>query len=127
MWRVTTPPTPTDPLFIKDLIRRVHAELYASCAERERAKEEPLFQVDSLALEVNFVVTRSAGVNGGLDFKIITAGAKGEYEQQQVHKVTLMMSAIPVGGASVQTPPDVDNGMIPLEDGDEGARFRPRL
>jgi hypothetical protein len=105
-----------DSLFIKELIRRVHEELLASRAERVGADQDPIFEVASLVLEVNFVVTESKEAKGGLDFKIITAGAGASYDRQQVHKVTLTLAAIP-------TPAD---GLVGLEVEDP-ARFRPRV
>ena len=103
------------PLFIRDLIRQVDQELRGSQAERLAAGEAPIFEVDSLVLEVNFVATASADATGGVDFKIITVGAGGSYERQQVHKVTLSMSA-------VKNPGDP---LIDLEPEDYTA-FRPR-
>lgn len=82
------------PLFIRDLIRHVDQELRGSQRERVAAGEAPIFEVDNLVLEVNFVATSSADARGGVDFKIITVGAGGSYERQQVHKVTLSMSAV---------------------------------
>lgn len=95
MRRKSVKDSPADgSLFIKDLIRRVHAELLESRAEREAAGEPPIFTVESLTLEVNFVAEKSKDVKGGLDFKVITVGGANlggalTYHQQQVHKVTL--------------------------------------
>ncbi|MFG2692572.1 trypco2 family protein [Kitasatospora sp. NPDC048407] len=86
-------------LFIKSLIRRVHAELIESRAEREESGQEPIFSVTGLTLEVNFVVERSREAKGGIEFKVITVGglniggARG-YKQQQVHKITLNLTAL---------------------------------
>ena len=115
--------TQRDPLFIRDLIRRVHRELYASQQERELAGEAAIFEVDGLELEVNFVITESRDREAGLDLKVITAGAAKHYESQQVHKITLSMSAISAktGGTSR---PDAD-GLVDLEAQDTTA-FRPR-
>jgi hypothetical protein len=93
---------PDDSLFIKDLIRRVHAELLESRAERERSGEPPIFTVQSLTLEVNFVAEKSKDVKGGLDFKVITVGGANlggalTYHHQQVHKVTLNLLATSPG------------------------------
>lgn len=104
-----------DQLFIRDLIRRVHQELYASRQERLAAGQVPIFEVDKLVLEVNFVAIESTDIKGGIDFKIITAGAGGSYQHQQVHKVTLSMSAVT----------GHNDGLIDLELEDTTA-FRPR-
>jgi hypothetical protein len=103
-------------LFIKDLIRRVDSELRESQAEREASGQAAIFAVEKLTLEVNFVVTESAQGKGGLDFKIITIGGEKGYEQQQVHKVTLQLAAVP------QRAP----GSLALTDLEEEPRFRPR-
>lgn len=96
------------PLFIKELIRRVHQELVESREEREAAGEPAIFQVSELTIEVNFVVAQSTEAKGGLDFKIITVGGielggSKEYQQQQVHKIILSLTALPDAGLSVLT------------------------
>ncbi len=78
-----------DKLFIAELIRKVHDELTRSQEIRESEGKEPLFVVNDLTIEVNFVATESSSKKGGLDFKIITAGAEKEYNMQETHKVTL--------------------------------------
>jgi hypothetical protein len=87
------------PLFIKELIRQVHSELYNSRNERESAGERPIFAVESLVLEVNFVAEHSKDVKGGIDFQIITVGGVNlgrskTYHEQQVHKIILNLTAI---------------------------------
>ncbi len=101
-------------LFIKDLIRRVHEELYESRREREDSGQDPIFEVSALTLEVNFVVVQKKGLKGGLDFRVITAGADKNYEQQQIQKITLSLTALP----------DEDSDSLEFED--PGRRFRPR-
>ncbi|WP_321479979.1 trypco2 family protein [uncultured Bacteroides sp.] len=78
-----------DKLFIAELIRRVHDELIRSQEIRESEGKAPLFTVNDLTIEVNFVAVEASSKKGGLDFKIITAGAKKEYNTQETHKVTL--------------------------------------
>jgi len=107
-------------LFVKDLIRRVHQELLDSQKERQECEEGPMFEVERLTIEVNFVVTHSTEAHGGLDFKIITIGGAGvganaEYQHQQVHKITLSLVAVP------------DRTVLALKDlEDSGSRFMPR-
>jgi hypothetical protein len=81
------------PLFVRELIRRVHQELVESRAQRERLGLSPIFEVESMTIEVNFVASESKEAQGGLDFKLITAGAKRQYDQQQIHKMTLVLTA----------------------------------
>jgi hypothetical protein len=54
-----------------------------------RSGEPAFFVVEKMTIEVNFVVTESKEATGGLDLKIITAGGRKEYQQQQIHKITL--------------------------------------
>jgi hypothetical protein len=87
-------------LSLKELIRRVQEELAESQEEREKRGDQALFEVEKLVLEVNFAVTRSAKVNGRLEFKVLTlggvnAGGGHDYEQQRVHKITLSLKAVP--------------------------------
>jgi hypothetical protein len=104
------------PLFIKDLIRRVHEELYESRREREDSGQAAIFQVSALTLEVNFVVVQGKGFKGGVDFRVITAGADKTFQQQQVQKVTLSLSALPGGE------PDTKDLELPVTE----SGFRPR-
>lgn len=83
------------PLHVKDIIRRVHSELIESQTERENNNEPPLFIVDKLTLEVNFTVTENTGVGGKFDLKVITADSAKTVEEQQVHKITLTLTANP--------------------------------
>jgi hypothetical protein len=81
-------------LFIKDFIRRVHKELLESEEERKKDGMESLFVVDDLTIEVNFIASKTKGVEGGLDFKIVTAGGARQYQDQQVHKITLHLKTV---------------------------------
>jgi Trypsin-co-occurring domain 2 len=107
-------PDDTRPLFVRELIRRVHEELVESREERERQGLPPIFEVENMTIEVNFVATETREARGGLDFRVITAGGSRSYDQQQVHKITLSLAAV-----SRRGDPFTD-----LEA--EGARFMPR-
>jgi hypothetical protein len=86
--------TPSErPLFIRELIRRVHRELLESRSEREEEGLEPIFEVQGMTIEVNFVAAESKEAKGGLDFRVITVGGSRQYDSQQVHKITLTLSA----------------------------------
>jgi len=102
-------------LFIKDLLARVQEELRDSQREREARSEEPIFEVDRLTLEVNFVAQVDSELRGGLDLKIVTAGAGQHYQSQQVHKVVLELVGVPQK--------DGDAALLDLE---TAPRFRPR-
>jgi hypothetical protein len=103
---------PIKSLFIMELIRRVHQELLDSKKERERDGQEAIFEVEKLTVEVNFVVTEEKTAKGGLDFKVITADVGKQYQQQQIHKITLSLTALPSEGLG-----SAENSI---------SRFRPR-
>jgi hypothetical protein len=113
------------PLFIKDLIRHVDAELRGSQAERAESGQAPIFEVNDLVLEVNFVATKSAEAKGGIAFHIITVGGDASYQSQQVHKVTLSLSAVKEHGPGEAPVPPPDDELVELEPTDYTA-FRPR-
>jgi hypothetical protein len=87
-------------LSIKELIQQVRRELAESDLERRKEGRKAIFQVEDLTLEVNFIVTHSGKGGGGFSFQVLTLGGAnlgGEkaYENQQVHKITLSLKAIP--------------------------------
>lgn len=113
---------PIRSLFIKELIRRVHQELVESQQEREASGQPPIFQVQQMTVEVNFVITESSEAKGGLEFKVITVGgvdlggSKG-YQQQQVHKITLLLSALPYDDAAkLKDLEESGSGVLPREE-----------
>jgi hypothetical protein len=118
MKKLSQPEPLTRPLFIKDLIRRVHQELIESRQEREASGEAAIFEVEKMTIEVNFVAIQSKEAQGGLDFKIISVGGlelggSAGIQQQQVHKITLTLNAV--------------SNTIVLRDLEEtGSRFMPR-
>lgn len=76
-------------LQIKDLIHSVREELIASQKEREEKGLDPLFYVDNLKIEVNFVVEKTKQTSGGFNLKIIDVGRDVTYADQQIHKIVL--------------------------------------
>jgi len=93
----------SESIFVKDLIRRVHQELLESQQEREKSGEHPIFEVESLTIEVNFVIVQSKEAKGEVGFKLITVaegdlGGTKSYQQQQIQKITLSLTALPYDG-----------------------------
>ncbi len=76
-------------LNIKELIHAVRQELIDSETLRKQKNIEPLFEVDNLKIEVNFVVEKTTDTGGGINLKIIDIGKSVKYNSQQVHKITL--------------------------------------
>lgn len=76
-------------LNIKELIHAVRQELSESELERRQKHIPPLFVVDNLKIEVNFVVEKKTTTGGGLNLKIVDVGRDVSYNSQQIHKITL--------------------------------------
>lgn len=81
----------TDNFYLKDLIRRVRAELDAAEKAREIAGEEIKYTLGSITLEVNFVVEESHGAEGGVDLKVIKFGGKEAKASTAVQKITVQL------------------------------------
>jgi hypothetical protein len=86
------------PLFVKELIRQVHEELLESQAERIESNEPALFRVENLTIEAHFVASEAKSAKGGLEFRILTVGGVSgggsrDVQQQQIHKLTLTLTA----------------------------------
>ena len=106
-------------VFVRELIRRVHQDLVESREERRASGSPAIFEVERLTVEVNFVAVAAKDARGGLDFKVITIGGLNvgggkHYENQEVHKVTLELAALPY---------QADSRFTDLE---KGSRFMPR-
>jgi len=84
-----------EPLFIGELIRQVQRELIDSQVQRESEGQSALFEVESLTVEVHFVASSSSTGKGGFDLKILTLGGEKAYKEEQVHKITLTLKALP--------------------------------
>lgn len=56
---------------VRELIRAVSEELIESRAERIASGEPPVFEVDSLDIELSVAVTRSVEKGGGVDIKVV--------------------------------------------------------
>ena len=78
---------------LKDIIRRISAELIESQDERRRSGEAAVFEVSSLDIELNFVVTNSRSGNLGMDLKVVKGGGERRYDEQQVQRLVLHLTA----------------------------------
>lgn len=112
-------------LFIEDLISKVHDELLQARRKREQRGDPAIFEVQDMTLEVHFVAQRAADYNGGIDLKIVTvggvsAGGARHYSDQQIHKITLNLTAVPYGPGRAGSPGEDE----PI-DLDVAPRFRP--
>ncbi len=76
-------------LNLKELIHTVRQELIDSEKERIEKGLSPLFKVDNLKIEVNFVVEKVKKTGGKIDIKIVDVGHDITYSSQQIHKILL--------------------------------------
>lgn len=81
-------------LNLKDLIRQISNELILSQTERENEQIEPIFQVDRLHIEVNFIVEKNAKIKGGFDLKVVTTGMEEDKKEQLIHKIALDLTPV---------------------------------
>ena len=84
---------------VKALIRHVTRELIESREERREAGDPAVFEVDSLDIEISFVVTESTTGSGGFDLRVIRAGLDKHYDEQAVQRITLHLRAPEPGAA----------------------------
>ena len=89
---------------VKDLIHRVSQDLIESQTEREKSGRKPLFEVETLTIEINFVVTTTTDAKGEIDLHLVTVDGGQQYENQQVQKITLQLKAIPGPGGKPGPP-----------------------
>jgi len=78
-----------DTLFLKQLVERARDELLQLDRETQDSGRLATFQVESMTIKVNVVITQTNEGKAGFDLKVITAGTKASYQEQQVHKVTV--------------------------------------
>jgi hypothetical protein len=95
-----TPKDLEESLSLKELIHAVRDELVASELERVQEGKRPLFEFDTLDIEVHFVVTKGRSAKGGFSLKVLPfvpfgadAQVTGDFQKQQVHKITLSLKA----------------------------------
>jgi len=82
---------PNDEFSISSLIRKVHEELIESQKMREDAEQDPLFEVESLTIEANFVVSTTTEGKGKVDLKIVGVDGMKNVKKEQIHKLTLKL------------------------------------
>ena len=80
-------------LLLRELIARVRKELLDAESDRKKITDKEFFRVDSVTLEVNFVVSESYEGGGGIDLKVISASGKKTYAEEQVHKVSVSLTS----------------------------------
>lgn len=84
-------------LGLSQLVELIHSELEESQRRREEQGRAPLFRVSSMDLEVRFVVSSEASVKGGLDIKVLSAGAGKVESSETVHRLCLHLESTSKG------------------------------
>lgn len=82
-------------LNLKKLVSAVRDELEALDRERASGKRPPLFQLESMELELKFTVAESDSAKGGMDLKIVSFGADKALREEQVQSVRLRYRVAP--------------------------------
>lgn len=74
---------------LPDAIRSLRIQLYEAMQEGERKALR--FRVDPVELEFEVQVTQESGVEGGIKFWVISAGAKGSRATAASHRIKLIL------------------------------------
>ncbi len=100
---------------VGELIRKVSDELLESREERILAGQPPVFEVDTMDIEISFVVTASKSGSGGIDLKVLRGDLSKSYEDQAVQRVVVHLKAT-----------SLKPGEHEFEDFDASTPLRPR-
>lgn len=103
----------TDNIRIKDVIRKVQQELAESQKEREDKGEPPLFEVESLELEIHFVARKTTDAKVGLSLPVVDAGGSKNYSNEQVQRLKIRLKAIEDNDVGVGFTPEKERGFRP--------------
>jgi hypothetical protein len=76
-------------LNLVDLVTSIRDELEQADKARLVSGKAALFQLSGLELELNFVVSETAGAKGGFDIKVLSVGGDVSVRTEEVHKVKL--------------------------------------
>jgi len=101
-----------------DIVREVRADVIRLQSELIQKQETAVFQIESVDVELSFVVKQDASVDveGGAT-KLLVVGADSTYGTEQIQKIFVHMSLAEPGEPNIVIegiPLDVDNA-IPLD------------
>ena len=100
---------------VGDVIRKISEELVAARTQRIETGKPPVFEVNSLDLEISFVVTESRTGSGGIDVKVIRGDVGKTHSDEAVQRVTLHLTAT-----------KLEAGLEEFQDFDASTPLRPR-
>jgi hypothetical protein len=78
-------------LGVAEFVSALRDELETLDNKRRDRGKDALLVLESVTVEVSFVVTDSDRVDGGFDLKIVKLGAEKSVSAEQVHKLSLEM------------------------------------
>ena len=84
----------TEKIMLKDIIRKVQTELILSQEEREKNGIDPLFEVENLEIELNFVAERSGEKNGNINLSIISGELIKNYRTEQIQRIKISLKTV---------------------------------
>ncbi|MEV6975616.1 trypco2 family protein [Kitasatospora sp. NPDC093806] len=96
---------------LADLLASLRAEI--NRARIDSRDQDVRFRIDSIDLELQVAVEKSAEADGGVRFWVVSLGAKGAAKAAHTHTVRLALSAETADGGQVLTGDDV-SGLIDL-------------
>jgi hypothetical protein len=85
----------TSGLGIKDLIRKVKAELVDADHERIANNEDALFKLKDFEMEISYVVSKRYTAKGKFEYSLVTVEGEKETGTERVQKLHLHWDAVP--------------------------------
>lgn len=85
---------------LKDLVVSVRKSLESTDTEMRLAKKDPLFELESLELELKFTVEEAVGGKSGFDLKIVSLSGQTDVRSEQVQ--TLKVKYVVAQGAKAK-------------------------
>ncbi|MFB7370217.1 trypco2 family protein [Streptomyces sp. NPDC056222] len=92
---------------LADLLTSLRSEI--SRARLDAAGKDVRFRIDSIDLELQVAVEKSAEANAGMRFWVVSLGAKGAAKSAETHTVKISLAAETDTGAPVLTGDDVSD------------------
>ncbi|MEU8525748.1 MULTISPECIES: trypco2 family protein [Streptomyces] len=92
---------------LADLLKSLRSEI--GRARLDAAGQDVRFRIDSIDLELQVAVEKSAEANAGMKFWVVSLGAKGTAKAAETHTVRLSLAAETATGEPVLTGDDVSD------------------
>ncbi|WP_329619392.1 hypothetical protein OG357_01800 [Streptomyces sp. NBC_01255] len=92
---------------LADLLKSLRSEI--SRARLDAAGQDVRFRIDSIDLELQVAVEKSAEATAGMKFWVVSLGAKGAAKSAHTHTVRLSLGAETSTGEPVLTGDDVSD------------------